>query len=316
MTAPACTGATFTGATFAGVWGTLLLPISADDAIDWDALEAQIDRLVPSGVHGIYMNGTAGEFFAQTDEEFARIAALLAARCGAAGLPFQIGCCHAHAWTTLARVRQARSLSPAGIQVILPDWLPPTAADQLRFLERIAAEADPVPLVLYSPPHAKVRPTLVELRALADRVPALAGFKLPGGDVAWHARMQALLGHLSVFVPGHALASGLVAGAAGSYSNVAALNPVAARRWYDQMLADMPAALAVEARLQAFLRDHVEPLRDAHGLSNPALDKLLCRIGGWTPMPLRLRWPYAAASAEAAQRLRAAAERDIPDFLA
>ena len=298
-----------------GVWGTLLPSFDEQDNIDWLALETQIDRLLVSGVHGIYSNGTAGEFFAQTEDEFLRISTLLAAKCAAAGLPFQIGCSHMDAWVTLARVKKARMLAPTAIQIILPDWLPPTTGEQIAFLDRIADSAAPVPLVLYNPPHAKTRPSLAALGQLADRIPAVVGFKLPGGDAAWHDEMRRQIGHLSVFVPGHALATGMSAGASGSYSNIAALNPGAARRWYDQMQTDMPAALAVESRLQAFLRDHMEPLRDASGLSNPALDKLLCWIGGWTPIALRLRWPYAGAGPDQADALRAIAARDLPEFV-
>lgn len=298
-----------------GVWGTVLLPIGADEGIAWSALETQIDRYLDSGVHGLYSNGTACEFFSQSAAEFEQLSKLLAAKCTAAGRPFQIGCSHMDAWITLDRVKVARELAPTAIQVILPDWVPPSANDQIRFLERVAKAASPVPLVLYCPPHAKVRPTPAELRALADRVPALVGFKLPGGDAAWHRAMRESIGHLSVFVPGHALATGIASGAAGSYSNIAALNPKAARLWYEQILEDPPTARAVEARLQAFLRDHIEPLRDRLELSNPALDKLLCHIGGWTPMPLTLRWPYAGAPPDAVAAIRRAAEQTLPDFV-
>ena len=298
-----------------GVWGTVLLPIGADERIDWAALETQIDRYLDAGVHGLYSNGTACEFFSQSADEFAQLSSLLAAKCTAAGRPFQIGCSHMDAWITLERVQVARALAPTAIQVILPDWVPPGVDDQIRFLERVATAASPVPLVLYCPPHAKVRPTPGELRMLADRVPALVGFKLPGGDAAWHQEMRESIGHLSVFVPGHALATGYAAGAAGSYSNIAALNPQAARRWYEQMLEDLPAARAVEARLQTFLRDNIEPLRNRFNLSNPALDKLLCHIGGWTPMPLRLRWPYAGAPPDVVAAVRRAAAQALPDFV-
>src|SRR3546814_7108531 len=76
-----------------------------------------------------------------------------------------------------------------------------------RFLARLAEEAAPIGLVLYNPPHAKQRPSLMELERLAAAVPAIRGFKLPGGDAEWYAEMRARLGHLSVFVPGHELAT-------------------------------------------------------------------------------------------------------------
>ena len=70
-------------------------------------------------------------------------------------------------------------------------------------------------------------------------MPSLIGVKTAGGDDAWYASMRHHLSPLSVFVPGHLLASGIPRGAHGSYSNVACLNPAAAQRWTDQIQTDL-----------------------------------------------------------------------------
>ena len=56
-----------------GNWATLLLPIQADNQIDFGALAEEIDILIAAGVDGIYSNGTAGEFHNQTEDEYRRI---------------------------------------------------------------------------------------------------------------------------------------------------------------------------------------------------------------------------------------------------
>ncbi len=71
-----------------GNWATLLLPINEDESIDESRLVDEIDVLVGVGVSGIYTNGTAGEFYAQTEEEFDRLHMLLAERCEKAAVPF------------------------------------------------------------------------------------------------------------------------------------------------------------------------------------------------------------------------------------
>ena len=53
-----------------GTWGTVLLPINADESIDYARLGAEIDTLIAAGVAGLYTNGTAGEFHTQTEDEF------------------------------------------------------------------------------------------------------------------------------------------------------------------------------------------------------------------------------------------------------
>jgi dihydrodipicolinate synthase/N-acetylneuraminate lyase len=104
--------------------------------------------------------------------------------------------------------------------VILPDWLPLNDREALAFLTRVAATAGDVPLVLYNPPHAKTQVSPGQLAHLARAVPTLVGLKSVGGDREWFD--QARESGLSIFVPGHFLASMTPLGAHGSYSNVAA----------------------------------------------------------------------------------------------
>src|SRR3546814_11654420 len=101
--------------------------------------------------------------------------------------------------------------------------------------------------------------------------------------------MWARRGHLSVFVPGHELATGLRSGARGSYSNVSCLNPGAAALWNARMAAEPEAALELEGRLQSFMAAPVVQLRDRYGVGTPALAQALaaktgrasCREGVW-----------------------------------
>ncbi|NGN64074.1 dihydrodipicolinate synthase family protein [Streptomyces sp. A7024] len=297
----------------AGVWGTLLLPLDDGDAIDWGRLEEQLDVLLGSGLHGIYAHGTAGEFHTLDEGEFDRINELLAERCTAAGLPFQIGASHPVAQTALARVRRARELAPGALQVILPDWLPLADDEAVAFLARVAAAADPVPLVLYNPPHAKTTVSPALLGRLLDEVPALVGLKTAGGDAAWYEQMRAHTARCSVFVPGHLLATGIARGAHGSYSNVAALAPAGSVRWYETMLRDPAAALDMESRIAELFRRHIAPLQ-ARGLSNPALDKFLAAVGGWADTGVRTRWPATPAPEEAVLPARRDAHELVPEL--
>ena len=79
-----------------GNWATLLLPINDDDTINYKKLEHEIDVLIGMRVNGIYSNGTAGEFYNQTEEEFDIVNTIFAEKCNASGMPFQIGCISFH----------------------------------------------------------------------------------------------------------------------------------------------------------------------------------------------------------------------------
>jgi len=298
-----------------GNWAAVLLPINADEGIDYARLAGELDALVAARVDGIYTNGTAGEFYNQTEDEFDRVSMLVADRCEGAGVPFQIGVSHMSPRLSLERLRRAVALRPGAVQVILPDWFPVSDDEAVAFLERMAEAADPIGLVLYNPPHAKrvLRPA--EIGRLKAAVPALVGVKVADGDEAWYAAMRAHAAGVAVFVPGHRLATGRRLGAHGSYSNVACLHPAGAQRWYDLMGTDIEAALEIEIRLRAFMDQHVLPFITEQGYSNQAVDKLLAHIGGWGDIGTRLRWPYRWIAESEAGRLRGIVRRAVPEIL-
>lgn len=298
-----------------GNWATLLLPIAADESIDFGRLAEEIDLLVAARVDGIYSNGTAGEFHNQTEAEYAAIQALLAERCRAAGMPFVIGACQPDPSLARERVKLARDLGPAAIQVVLPDWWPVTEPEALDFLALMAEAAGPAPLILYNPPHAKRVLAPDELGRLVRAVPAVAGIKLADGDAAWYAAAKQHLSGTALFVPGHHLATGMRHGvAAGAFSNVACLSPAGAQAWTDRMTSDLDAALDLERRICRFMDDHVVPFRSLHGYSNAALDKLLAAIGGWGPVGTRLRRPYRWIDEAEALRLHPMARAMMPEL--
>ncbi|WP_238155225.1 dihydrodipicolinate synthase family protein [Kribbella soli] len=281
------------------MWATLLLPLNADDSIDFARLESQVEVLGRSQLDGLYAHGTAGEFQTLTEDEFDRINELLAA----AGRPFQIGASHPSAQVQLSRVRRAAALQPGAIQVIVPDWLPLNAHEVLDFLRRTADTAGDVPLVLYNPPHSKTTIGPRQLGELAAAVPTLIGLKTAGGDKAWFD--EATRSRLAIFVPGHFLASMSLLGAHGSYSNVAALSPNGAVAY--------AADLDVERRVAEFFAAHVVPLQKA-GLSNPALDKFLAAVGDWADVGPRVRWPMQSATAEQVEAARPVARSLLPEL--
>lgn len=296
-----------------GTWGTVLLPINADDTIDHGRLAIELDALIHAGLDGIYSNGTAGEFHTQTEVEFDRVSSLIAEKAEKHRFPFQLGASHPVAQTTLERVRRARQLQPGAIQVILPDWLPVGHDEAVAFLARLAEAAAPVKLVLYNPPHAKRVLRVDDLARLHAVIPGLIGVKVGDGPASWYAAVRRQLPDLSVFVPGHHLATGLLAGAQGSYSNIACLSPGGAAHWNRQIRTAPLAALETERRLLAFFQEHLAPLA-ARGFSGAALDKLLCVLGGWADVGLRLRWPYQSVPAEIADRLRPLVHAAVPEL--
>lgn len=300
--------------TLKGNWGTLLLPIDKHDRIDLQLLGKEMDYLIASNLDGIYSNGSAGEFHNQTELEFDAINGLLSEKCHQAGLPFQIGVSHMSPVISKERMRRSIPLKPSAFQVILPDWVVPNEKEQLDFLLTLSAIAHPVPLVLYNPPHSKLLLKPGDYGRLAKAIPGLIGIKVAMGDQSWFTEMKKVAFHLAVFVPGHHLATGVREGIGkGAYSNVACLSPKGSQKWYNMMQSDLEEALEIEKKIQAFFVQCLLPFQKA-GYSNPALDKLLSGIGGWSRIGNRLRWPYQGIPETEIPSLRKAAKKLLPSF--
>lgn len=299
-----------------GNWATLLLATDDHGNLDFSRLADEMDVLVASRPNGIYSNGTAGEFYAQTEDEFDRISLMLAEKCEKAGVNYQLGVNHMSPQLSLERLKRIRHLKPGAVQVILPDWFPVNLDEAVDFLQTMEAEAGGISLVLYNPPHAKklVRPE--EWPILKEKVPSLAGLKVfdQNADAGWYSKLRENGKSLSVFIPGHRLASGIQNGARGAYSNMACLNPFAAQRWYELTQTDLPAALELENRINQFMDELIAPLITEQHYPNHACDRLMALVGGWADVGRKLRWPYRSIPVDFVGPIRGKAKSIIPEF--
>lgn len=297
-----------------GIWASIQLPILPDNKIDFDALQEEIEYLTSTSIHGLYSNGTAAEFYNQTEEEFDRIHEILATICNNAHRPFQIGASHMSPIISLERVKRSKNLNPFAIQIILPHWMKLNSNEILAYLDHMVAAADPVPIVLYNPGHAQTVLTPAEFQRISDRYDQIIGIKTGAGDSGWYEECRSLQPGLSVFVPGHKLATGIKEGVAvGSYSNMACLHPNATRQWYDIILDNIEEGLRIEQKIQAFFEQFILPLSKS-GYSDAALDKFLWSLRGRKHTQPRLRWPYQGIDPSLINRIREAGKKYIPEF--
>lgn len=298
-----------------GNWATLLLPIDKSDQIDWSALSETIDILLDVGPSGIYTNGTAGEFYNQTEEEFCKIQSILAEKASVHKIPFQIGCSDTNPMMTLRKIAFSKELQPMAIQFILPDWTMVSDLEMVRYVDVVSKAADPVPLVLYHPPAAKKSLQVNHFKMLAELDLNIIGIKVAGGDQHWYKEFRPLTDKMAVFIPGHFLASGINQGMQGSYSNVSCLNPYAAQAWYQSIFSDQDAAIDLEKRLMQFMQMYIKPMITEQKLTNQGADKLMAAIGNWGPVGPRLRWPYIGADATTVVDIREKAAPLLPEFI-
>ncbi len=275
-----------------GNWATLLLPISNNNEIDWEVLEHEIDVLLAAKLNGIYSNGTAGEFYAQTMTEYKQVQTMLSKACLRHTVPFQIGASFPTLPEMLERIEFAKTLSPTAIQIIIPDCFPLSSKELCMYFSKIQEISDGFRFILYAPPHAKTKLLPRDIRMLMEQFSCLVGLKLAGGDADWYQEMQSCMEELAIFIPGHHLASAVSQGAHGAYSNVSCISPVQAQKWYDLMLRDMHKALIIEKEIRNFMDRKILPFIQS-GYSNQACDKALAYMTGWCKgMTSKLRFPY------------------------
>ncbi len=299
-----------------GNWATVLLTTDKNGIIDFTKLNDEIDVLIESKPNGIYSNGTACEFYSQTEDEFFSISELLASKCENANLPFQIGVSHMSPQVSLKRLETIRHLKPGAVQLILPDWYPVTHSESVVFLEKMAEAADGLSLVLYNPPHAKKNLLPGDWKLLKEQIPTLMGVKVAdnNSDLNWYESLKDNTAGLSVFIPGHNIITGISYGAHGAYSNMACLNPFAAQKWYELMKTDMNSALELEERIKIFMNTLIKPFIVNHNYSPQACDRFMAILGGWADVGSKLRWPYRSIPSDLADIYRVNAKKIIPEF--
>lgn len=300
-----------------GNWATLLLATEKNGELNFHKLSDEIDILISSSPDGIYSNGTACEFYSQSFDEFCAISGMLAEKCHKAGVKFQIGVSHPCPDESVERLKAVLNLRPWAVQVILPDWFPVDNRGAIAFLERMSEIAGDIPIVLYNPPHSKRILKPEEWSILKKAVPALIGVKVFDNNRSpeWYDEMRKNKNGLSVFVPGHHLASGILNGASGAYSNIACLNPFAAQKWYDLIKKDMDAGLELETRINRFMAECIDPFIVKYNYPNHACDRFMANVGAWAPVGAYLRWPYSSIPEEYIPNVRRKGHDIIPEFI-
>lgn len=168
--------------------------------------------------------------------------------------------------------------------------------------------------VLINPPHAKVQLQPKDFELIKEAGIPLVGCKMAGGDKRWYKGMKEDASHLSVFIPGHRLATGISLGAHGAYSNIACLHPEIAQQWYGRMKLDLRCALVLQSRIQIFMSSCVLPYLTEKKYSNQAVDKFVATVDGWTTLSTRLRWPYDGIDEAGMKVIWTACQNLLPEF--
>ncbi len=268
-----------------GVHAAIVTHFAADLTVDYDAVAAEVNRLVIEGVHGIVPNGTVGEGGSLSREERrAVIETVVGAADGRAPV-----CAGISAATAEQAAIYAGDAASAGADraMILPPLL--YRADERELIEFFGsvARATELPLMVYNNPlgsGSDLRPEL--LARLARAVPSITAFKETSGDARRIAELVNLCPDVDVLVGGDDWAlEGLCAGAVGWVSGVADVVPAASVRLFELCTTgELATARELYAELLPLARLDMTPKLVQY--FKAALDEL--GIGGGPCRPPRL----------------------------
>jgi 4-hydroxy-tetrahydrodipicolinate synthase len=282
-----------------GIVPAVVTPFCQDERIDYKAWQDLIEWQIASGVHGLFVIGGQGEFFALSEEE-REVAARFCAQTVAGRLPVYA---NAGAVTTQQTIRLAQMAEAEGVDylvVITPYYLRPSDDELVEHYAEVCRSVH-IPVLAYNiPERTGVELTPHTLRRIRELCENFAGLKDSSGKL--HQIPEYLAAGLAVFIGrDHLILEGLKQGCAGA---VTACANVAPRAFIDLYNAYQAGDFEKAARLQSL----VEPLRQAFSLATfPSVVKeamnMLGLPGG------RCRRPVGPMPAEARVKLGAILEK-------
>ena len=165
---------------FKGIVPALITPMTADENVDEEGLRALVERLIESGVHGLFVLGTNGEFIALSEAEKLRIASITVSQ-ARSRVPVIAG---TGAYATRDVIDLNRKMTEVGVDavsVITPYFNGATQPELYAHYKKIA-EATQLPVMLYTiPAKAGITLTVDTVRRLSE-ISNIRGIKDSGGD--------------------------------------------------------------------------------------------------------------------------------------
>lgn len=165
-----------------GIIPPVVTPFANNQELDLAKLKTHIDWQIENGVHGIFVLGTTGEFYALDEREKQSVIA--------AAVDHINGRTQVYAGTGAETTREVIRLSKMaekegadGVSVIAPYFIKPTQAELFDHFRRVA-ESTKLPVVLYNNPGTcgglSIEPETV---ARLAEVPNIVGIKDSSGDL-------------------------------------------------------------------------------------------------------------------------------------
>ncbi|MGD9722749.1 MAG: dihydrodipicolinate synthase family protein [Pirellulales bacterium] len=223
-----------------GIFTPNIVPLDARGDINEPELRRYTDWLIERGVHGLYPNGSTGEFTRFTQEERRRVIAIMADQTRGR-VPILAGAAEANTRETISACEYYHALGVRAVAIVSPYYYKLSPAAVYAYFKEIA-DYSPIDITLYNIPMFASPIDVPTVARLADECPRVVAIKDSSGDVPHMIRMiQAVRPHRPefAFLTGWdaALMPMLLIGCDGGTNATSGVVPEIMRKLYDLTLA-------------------------------------------------------------------------------
>ncbi|MCA9219163.1 MAG: dihydrodipicolinate synthase family protein [Planctomycetales bacterium] len=224
----------------AGLFVPNIVPLDAHGEIHEAELRRYVDWLIDRGVHGLYPNGSTGEFTRFTAEERVRIIEIIADQT-AGRVPILAGAAEANTRETIRACERYHELGCRAVAIVAPFYYKLSPSGVYAYFKEIA-DNTPIDVTLYNIPLFASPIDVPTVQRLADECPRVVAIKDSSGDLPHMMRMIAAVRPQRPefsFLTGWdaALMPMLLVGCDGGTNATSGVVPEITRKLYDLTLA-------------------------------------------------------------------------------
>lgn len=170
-----------------GIFTPNIVPLDSRGEINESELRRYVDWLIAKGVHGLYPNGSTGEFTRFTVEERVRIMEIMTDHV-AGRVPILAGAAEANVRETIRACETYYSLGATAVAIVAPFYFKLSPRAVYAYFKEIA-DNSPIDVTLYNIPMFASPIDVPTVRRLADECDKVIGIKDSSGDIPNMIRM-------------------------------------------------------------------------------------------------------------------------------
>jgi dihydrodipicolinate synthase/N-acetylneuraminate lyase len=221
--------------TLAGIFTPNLVPLDHRGEMHEAELRRYVDWLIDRGVHGLYPNGSTGEFTRFTAEERRMIVEIVCDQ-ARGRVPVLAGAAEANVRETLAACEAYHACGARAVAIVSPFYYKLSPESVYAYFREIAVNS-PIDVTLYNIPMFASPIDVPTIRRLAE-FPRIVGIKDSSGDMAFMLRMMSAVQPIRpdfIFLTGWeaALVPMLLMGCQGGTNATSGVVPEITRKLYD-----------------------------------------------------------------------------------